>query len=95
MGRSCAGAARHRIPVIGFRSEFADDGALMSYSSNLLDQVRRSAHLADKVLRGTRPAVIPIERPTKFELVINRKTATALGISIPQSVLLQASRVIE
>lgn len=67
----------------------------MSYSSNLLDQVRRSAHLVDKVLRGTRPAVIPIERPTKFELVINRKTATALGISIPQSVLLQASRVIE
>lgn len=88
------GAGR-RIPVIGFRSEFADDRALMSYGSNQAEQIRRAAQLADKVLKGTKPADIPVEQPTKFELVVNMKTAKALGITIPQSILLQATRVIE
>ncbi|MBI3919070.1 MAG: ABC transporter substrate-binding protein [Betaproteobacteria bacterium] len=88
-------AARARFPVIGHRNELADDGALLSYSSALVDQVRRSAHLVDKVLKGTRPADIPVEQPTKFELVVNVKTAKALGIKIPEKLLLRADRVIE
>lgn len=88
-------AAKHRMALVAHRTELADDGALMSYSSSLRDQVRRAAQLADKVLRGTKPADIPVEQPTKFELVVNMKTAKALGITIPQSLLLQASRVIE
>lgn len=88
-------AAKHRIPVVGFRSQQVDEGALMSYNSSLADHTRRAAHLVDKVLRGAKPADIPVEQPTQFELVINLKTAKALGITIPQSVLLQASRVIE
>ena len=88
-------AARHRLPVVAPRSEQADEGALMSYNSNLVDHARRAAYLADKILRGTKPGDIPVEHPTNFELVINLRTAKALGITIPQSVLLQASRVIE
>ena len=88
-------AATEKIPVIAHRSELADDGALISYSANLLDQFRRSAQLADRVLKGAKPADIPVEQPSKFELVVNLKTAKALGITIPQAVLLQASRVIE
>jgi putative ABC transport system substrate-binding protein len=88
-------AAKYRLPVIGHRTSLAEDGALMSYSSVRLEQVRRAAHLVDKVLKGTNPADVPVEQPTKFELVINMKTAKALGITIPQSILLQASRVIE
>ena len=88
-------AASQRLPVVGFRSEHADDGALMSYSSPLSDQVRRSAQMADKILKGTKPADIPVELPTKFELVVNAKTAKTLGITIPAEILLQAARVIE
>ena len=88
-------AAKHRIPVVGFRSEQAENGALMSYNSSLADHTRRAAHLVDRVLRGAKPADIPVEQPTNFELVINLKTAKALGITMPQSLLLQASRVIE
>jgi len=88
-------AGRHRIPVIGYRSEQVEDGALMSYNSSLADHTKRAAHLIDKVLRGAKPADIPVEQPTQFELVINLRTAKALGITIPQSVLLQATRVIE
>ena len=83
------------IPLIATRSDWADDGALMSYNANLIEQVRRSAQLADKILRGAKPADIPVEQPTKFELVVNLKTAKALGLTIPQSILLQADRVIE
>lgn len=88
-------AAKHGIPVIAHRSEFTDDGALMSYNASLQDQLRRSLHLADKILRGAKPAEIPVEQPTKFELVVNLKAARALGITIPQSILLRADRVIE
>jgi putative ABC transport system substrate-binding protein len=88
-------AGKHGIPVIGHRSEIAEAGALLSYSSILLEQIRTAAQIADKILKGAKPADTPIERPTKFELVINLKTAKAFGITVPQSVLLQADRVIE
>ena len=88
-------AAKQRIPVVAQRPQLADDGALMSYNAIFAEQVRRAAHLADKVLRGTKPADIPVEQPTRFELVVNMKTGKALGITIPQSVLVQATRVIE
>jgi len=88
-------AAKQRIPLIGFRSDMANDGALMSYGALSSEQIRRSAYLVDAILKGTRPADIPVEQPTTFELVVNMKTAKALGITIPQSILLQASRVIE
>ena len=88
-------ASKLRIPVIGHRSEVAEAGALLSYSSILLEQIRTAARIADKILKGAKPADIPIEQPTKFELVINLKSANALGITVPQSVLVQADRVIE
>lgn len=88
-------ASRLRIPVVGHRTEFAEDGALIAYSSLLADQYRRAAHLTDKILRGVKPADIPVEQPTRYELAVNLKTATTLGIKIPESVLLQALRVIE
>jgi putative ABC transport system substrate-binding protein len=93
--RILAPAASRRLPVVGPRSEYADDGALISYSALLSDQVRRSAQMADKILNRTKPADIPVELPTKFELVVNMKTAKTLGITIPGEILLQASRVIE
>ena len=85
---------RH-LPVIGHRAQMADDGALLSYGASLADQLRRSANLVDKILKGAKPSEVPVEQPTKFELVINMKTATALGIRIPQSILLRADRVVE
>lgn len=88
-------AAEQRIPVIGQRPDIVDGGALMSYSSILSEQVRRATQIADKVLKGAKPADIPVEQPTQFELVLNLRTAKALGLTIPQSVLIQATRVIE
>ena len=88
-------ATKQRIPVVGHRSEFPDDGALMSYGALLSDQFRSSARLVDKILKGTKPADIPVEQPTKFELVLNMKTAKTLGITMPGEIMLQATRVIE
>jgi putative ABC transport system substrate-binding protein len=89
-------AAKFHLPAIYPYSEAAttSDG-LMSYASDLIDQMRRSAALVDKVLKGAKPGDIPVEQPTKFELVINLKTARALGLTIPQTLLLQANQVIE
>ena len=84
-----------RVPVVGHRAELADVGALFTYGASLAAQLRRSAHLVDKVLRGGRPADIPIEQPTVFELVVNLKTARAFGIAVPTAVLVRADRVIE
>ena len=88
-------ATKQRVPVIAHRSGMADDGALMTYSSILNDQIRRAAHLVDKILKGANPGDLPIELPTRFELLINQRTAKALGITVPGEVMLQASRVIE
>ncbi len=83
------------LPVIGPRAVWADDGALFAYGTSLDDQHRRSALVVDTVLRGARAADIPVEQATLFELVIKLKTAKALGITIPRSILLRADRVIE
>ena len=88
-------ANRKRLPVIGNRATVADDGALFAYGASLADQLRRAALLVDKILKGARPADLPVEQPTLFELVVNLKAAKALGITIPRSILLRADRVIE
>ena len=88
-------AARNQIPTMFDDSLYVTDGGLMSYGSNLNDVHRRAAAYVDKILKGARPGDLPIEQPTKFELVLNLKTAKTLGLTIPQELLLQASRVIE
>jgi putative ABC transport system substrate-binding protein len=88
-------AAKEQIPAIYEISQFVDAGGLMSYGPNIDELVRRAATYVDKILKGAKPADLPIEQPTKFEFVINLKCAKALGLTIPQSVLLQADRVIE
>lgn len=84
-----------RVPVIGTRAQLADAGALLAYGASLADQLRRAAQIVDKLLRGARIADIPVEQPSVFELVVNLKTARALQIKVPQTMLLRADRVIE
>ena len=88
-------AVKHRIPTISAWEDFAIDGNLMTYGPNLHDAWRRLATYVDKVLKGTRPADLPVEQPTKFQLVINLKTAKAIGLTIPPSLLIRADRIIE
>ena len=87
-------AARQRIPAISGWRDFAADGNLMTYGPSLWDSFRRLGTYVDKILRGAKPADLPVEQPTKLELVINLKTAKALGLTIPQSILLRADEVI-
>jgi len=88
-------AAKHRIPAVYAVRDFVDDGGLMSYGPLWADIYRRAATHVDKILKGTKPGDLPIEQPTKFELVINMKTARALGLTIPQSILVRADEIIQ
>lgn len=88
-------AAKHRLPSFFGMREAVEDGGLMSYGENFGQTYFRAAYYVDKVVKGTRPAELPVEQPTRFELAVNQKTAHALGITIPRSVLLRADLVIE
>jgi putative ABC transport system substrate-binding protein len=88
-------ALRHRLPYIGNRRGAAEAGALMSYGPNISDMFRISADYVDKILNGAKPADLPVQQPTTFELVVNLKTAKELGLTIPPSILARADEVIE
>jgi putative ABC transport system substrate-binding protein len=88
-------AAARRVPIVTGASEYAEAGALLTYGPSYTELARRSAAYVDRILRGARPAELPVEEPTTFELVVNLKTARALGVSVPRPLLLRAERVIE
>jgi putative tryptophan/tyrosine transport system substrate-binding protein len=87
-------AAKHRLPGMYLEQEFVHAGGLMTYATSIPDLYRRSATYVDKILRGSKPADLPIEQPKKFELVINLKTAKQIGLTIPPNVLARADKVI-
>jgi putative tryptophan/tyrosine transport system substrate-binding protein len=96
IGREITAAfVRSNVPAVSFNREFPKDGGLMSYGSDISDNYRRAAVFVDRILKGERPADMPVEMPVKFELVVNLKTAKALGVSIPQDLLATADEVIE
>jgi putative ABC transport system substrate-binding protein len=86
---------KHRLPAMYALSEYVEEGGLMAYAPNTADMFRRAAYFVDKILRGSKPSDLPVEQPTKFELVINMKTAKALALTIPQTLLQRADQVIE
>jgi putative ABC transport system substrate-binding protein len=90
-----AAAARNNLPAVSWQTYFARDGGLLSYGPDSVDTYRRAATYVDRILRGEKPGDLPVQFPTKFEMVVNRKTATALGLAIPPSILLRADEVIE
>ena len=88
-------ATRHRLPGVHAYRELVEAGGLMSYGPSYAEMHRRAAYFVDRILKGAKPGDLPVERPAKFDLVINMKTATALGLTIPQSVLLRATEIIQ
>jgi putative ABC transport system substrate-binding protein len=88
-------AARNNVPAVYAQSEFARDGGLLSYGPDMADLFRRAASYVDRILRGAKPAELPVQLPTKFEMAVNLKTAKALGLAVPPSVLLRADEMIE
>jgi putative ABC transport system substrate-binding protein len=87
-------AAKHRLPVIFPQSEYVEDGGLMSYAPNYPDLFRRAAYYVDKILKGAKPADLPVEQPKKFEFIVNLKAAKQIGLTIPPNVLARADKVI-
>ena len=88
-------AARHRLPAVYYRRLFVDDGGLISYGPNILDASRQAAGYVDRILRGDKPADLPVQAPNRYETVVNLKTAKALGLTVPPAVLARADEVIE
>jgi putative ABC transport system substrate-binding protein len=88
-------AARNNVPAVYQQSVFVREGGLLSYGTGLVDTFRRAATYVDRILRGEKPGDLPVQLPTKFEMVVNRKTATALGLSIPPSIMLRADEQVE
>ena len=88
-------AARNNVPAVYTQSDFVKDGGLLSYGADRIDTFRRAASYVDRILRGEKPGDLPVQFPTKFEMVVNRKTATALDLAIPPSIMLRADEVIE
>jgi ABC-type uncharacterized transport system substrate-binding protein len=88
-------AAKHRLPCVAWTPEFANSGCLFAYGANVVEMHRRAATVVDRILKGANPAGVPVEQPTTFELVVNLKTARALGLTIPPTILARADRVIE
>jgi len=93
--RIVAQAERHRIPTVYPLTHFVETGGLLSYGIDYADQFKRAASYADRILKGAKPADLPVEQPVKFELTINRKTAAALGLTIPLALQVAADRLIE
>ena len=87
-------AAKNRLPAMYPTSEFVEAGGLMSYAPSYADLFRRAADFVDKILKGTKPADIPVEQPTKFEFIVNLKAAKQIGVTVPPNVLARADRVI-
>jgi putative ABC transport system substrate-binding protein len=94
-GQIILAAARNNVPAVYSQSLFARDGGLLSYATNPVDIFRRAATYVDRILRGAKPGDLPVQFPTKFELIINLKTAKALGLTIPETLLATADEVIE
>jgi putative ABC transport system substrate-binding protein len=94
-GPIIAAAARNNVPAVYSGSYFAREGGLLSYGPDPVDTFRRAASYVDRILRGAKPGDLPVQLPTKFEMVVNLKTAKALGLTVPQSILLRADEVIE
>jgi putative ABC transport system substrate-binding protein len=88
-------AARNNVPAVYTASYFAREGGLLAYGPDRVDTFRRAATYVDRILRGAKPAELPVQLPTKYEMAVNRKTAKALGLAIPPSILLRADEVIE